>query len=395
MSLQEYQPPSIYTTLFIQFFVGLFFFIALLNGQRDLALLTLIVLVVMTCARLWSRASLRGLSIRTSVDRTTLFPGDELRVRVWARNKKWLPVRLHMEILVHGDSPSIETLSDLKIECGLLWYQQVNFQWKRKVSRRGVFQLGSTRLTAGDFFGFFLSAQKRAYSPIEIVVYPRIVPLKPFSFVRKDYFGLPGANTPVQDPIYILGTRDYQCMQPARYIHWKASARHMRLQEKVFEPSAQTKVLLLLDVASFADQHAHEAFEHSIEVLASLAVQCERNGYAFGFSTNGHVGKSAVRLSVSHGNRKLSAVLTVLARLRMEGTLSLSESLCIDGAIRRAGSAVCFAYQDNADIQAVRDFFSQRRIPMDAVVCHRQGDIGAKNGRTFVLDELTIGAGCQ
>ena len=62
----------------------------------------------------------------------------------------------------------------------------------------------------------------------------------------------------------------------------------------------------------------------------------------------------------------------------MEGTLSLSESLCIDGAIRRAGSAVCFAYQDNADIQAVRDFFSQRRIPMDAVVCHRQGDIGAK-----------------
>jgi uncharacterized protein (DUF58 family) len=395
MSLQEYQPPSIYTTLFIQFFVGLFFFIALLNGQRDLALLTLIVLVVMTCARLWSRAGLRGLSIRTRVDRTTLFPDDELRVRVWARNKKWLPVRLHMEILVHGDSPSIETLSDLKFECGLLWYQQADFDWKRKVSRRGVFQLGSTRLTAGDFFGFFLSAKKRAHSPIEIVVYPRIVPLKPFSFARRDYFGLPGANTPVQDPIYILGTRDYQCMQPARYIHWKASARHMRLQEKVFEPSAQTKVLLLLDVVSFADHHAREAFEHSIEVLASLALQCDCNGYAFGFSTNGHGGKSAVRLPVAHGNRKLSAVLEVLARLRMEGTLSLSESLCSDGAMRRTGSAVCFAYQDNADIQAVRDFFSQRRIPMDAVVCHRQGDIGAKNGRTFVLDELTVGAGCR
>ena len=395
MSPQEYQPPSIYTALFIQFFVGVFFFIALLNGQRDLALLTLIVLAVMTAARIWSRASLRGLSIHTGVERSKLFPNDELRVRVRARNEKWLPVRLYMEILVHGDSETIENPSDLRSECGLLWYQQANFQWKRKVSRRGVFQLGPTRLTAGDFFGFFLSAKRRLDSPIEIVVYPRIVPLKPFPLGRKDYFGLPGAKSPVQDPIYILGTRDYQGMQPARYIHWKASARRKRLQEKVFEPSAQTKILLLVDVASFVEHRARDAFEHSLEVVASLAVQCERNGYAMGFSTNGRVGGSAARMPVSYGNQKLTAVLEILARLRMEATLPLSESLGGDGAMRRGVSAVCFSYQDNAEIRAVREFFSQRRIPMDAVVCHRQGDICVESGRTFVLDELTIGARFQ
>ncbi|MBW1691959.1 MAG: DUF58 domain-containing protein, partial [Deltaproteobacteria bacterium] len=49
----------------------------------------------------------------------------------------------------------------------------------------------------------------------------------------------------------MLGTRDYQNWRPARHIHWKASASHNRLQEKVFEPSEQEKVLLAVEVSQF------------------------------------------------------------------------------------------------------------------------------------------------
>jgi hypothetical protein len=184
-------------------------------------------------------------------------------------------------------------------------------------------------------------------------------------------------------------------MQPARYIHWKASARHKRLQEKVFEPSAQTKILLLVDVASFAEHQAQDAFERCLEIVASLAVQCERNGTAMGFWTNGSVWGGSDRLSVSRGNQKATAVLEILARLRMEAAGPISKSLRSSGGIDRGGSAVCFSYQDNPEIRTLRDYFGRHRIPMDAVVCHRHGDLYFENGTTFILDELTIGEGPQ
>ncbi len=76
----------------------------------------------------------------------------------------------------------------------------------------------------------------------------------------RELFGVPGVKSPVKDPVYILGTRDYQPSGPSRHIHWKASARHLKLQEKVFEPSEQEKVLLALEVGSFQKSLANEAF---------------------------------------------------------------------------------------------------------------------------------------
>ena len=129
-------------------------------------------------------------------------------------------------------------------ESSLLWYQRTHFEWELTANRRGVHQIGppiSWRVT------FLPSSPGRRglKSLTRSLSIPRLVPLKSFSLPRRDFFGVPGARSPVQDPIYILGTRDYQHGQPAKYIHWKASARHNRLQEKVFESTQQEKVLLV------------------------------------------------------------------------------------------------------------------------------------------------------
>ena len=135
-------------------------------------------------------------------------------------------------------------------ESSLWWRQKADFRWELKAQRRGVYPIGPPRITVADLLGFF--PKEREQAPLQIIVYPRIIPLVPFSVPRRDFFGVPGKKSPVKDPIYILGTRDYQHWQPAKYIHWKASARHSRLQEKVFDPSEQEKVLLVLDVTPFS-----------------------------------------------------------------------------------------------------------------------------------------------
>jgi len=61
MEGQDRGVPTIFVIPLMQFFVGLLLFIALLNGLRDLTILTLLVLGMGFGAKLWARISLSGM----------------------------------------------------------------------------------------------------------------------------------------------------------------------------------------------------------------------------------------------------------------------------------------------------------------------------------------------
>ena len=394
MSVKEHRQPPIYTTGLIQVIVGVFLIIALLNRERSLALVTLTVLLVMTAIRFWSRASLRHLRVETAASRQRLFPGDRLDVEVTVENRKWLPLRLSMEVLIEAGLQEAIGQTPAQHEYGLLWYQKAQDRWSLQVRKRGVFQIGPARLTAGDLFGFYLHHQKTHRQPLEIIVYPRIRPLPHLDLPLKEIFGVPGTRSPVQDPIYIMGTRDYQQRQPARYIHWKASARHDRLQEKIFEPSSHARILLVVDVASFAAHEARDAFEGTLETAASIAVQCENRGFALGLLTNGTVHDGASFIPVSNGARNLTRLLEMLARMRMASRQSLKEVMHRVEWRYRGVSVVSLSYEDRAVREELLPHLRRRNIPVVSLVCRRPAnDVGqrAPDGvSTMTLEALGV-----
>jgi hypothetical protein len=89
----------------MQFFVGAILLIALLNGQRDLIVLTLLVLGVMVGARLWAQRSLSGLQHRLRIDKLKTFPGEKLTLKVIVENTKLLPIWLRITIPAKGLIP--------------------------------------------------------------------------------------------------------------------------------------------------------------------------------------------------------------------------------------------------------------------------------------------------
>jgi uncharacterized protein (DUF58 family) len=363
METEANRQPPIYSVLFFQLIMGVFLMIALINRQFGLVLLTLLLICIMSGARLWSRMSGRRLILKLRVDRPRLFPREEMTVGIGVENRKWLPVRLRLKMEGQGGLNVAEDLSAQSRECGLLWFQQAAFSWTFHARKRGIYQIKPIHITTGDLFGFYHFPLKPRVVPLEVVVYPRIVPIKPVDFPLEEFFGVPGAKSPVQDPVYILGTRDYQPWGPARYIHWKASARHNRLQEKVFEPSAQGKVLFLIDVAGFAEHQAHDAFERILETIASLAVQCVHSGYAVGLVTNGHVQGGPTRLTPGFGPLKLSALLEVLARLQMIQSRPLIDVIRGSGFVRRGITSICCCHDDQVGWQAVSPYLRMHRIP--------------------------------
>ena len=396
MNVPEARLPTIFIVPLMQFFVGLLLFIALLHGQRDLTVLALLVLGIVSGAKLWSRLSLSGITCYSTVDKQNVFPGETLALTIGAENAKFLPVWLQVRVPVDGSlNPSSRETTFAK-ESGLLWHQRARFQWELVAQRRGVHRIGPPHVEVADLFGFF-PREKEAQEPLHITVYPRLVPLNPLSLPRRDLFGVPGAKSPVQDPVYILGTRDYQHWQPARYIHWKASARHNRLQEKVFEPSEQEKVLLVVEVDQFSKYDAEESFERTLEAVASLAVRLDQKGFAVGLVTNGVVeGGGPAILPIARNPQQLPALLEVLARLHMAPREDLADTLHRALQLRWGVSCVHFSYDQDATTLTTEGYFSNRKVPMVFVVCRSCTIPGEAEyrvrGKVYSLDDICIKA---
>ncbi|MCG6538187.1 MAG: DUF58 domain-containing protein, partial [Syntrophales bacterium LBB04] len=236
--------------------------------------------------------------------------------------------------------------------------------WELAARGRGVHHVGPYGIVSGDLFGFF-PAEKEIAETIEVVVYPRLVPLRSLALPRRDFFGIPGAESPVQDPVYILGTRDYQHGRPARYIHWKATARHHRLQEKIFEPTEQEKILLVIDVGRFRQHRAEEDFERALETVASLAVWLDERGCALGLVTNGAMtGEGSPVLPVTRSPQQLTGLLETFARMRMEPVRDLIDMMRLHVRLPWGLSCFYFTLEEDDVANAAREYFTHRRIPV-------------------------------
>lgn len=392
MEPQPTRDPTLFSVPLIQFFVGLFLFIALLQGQRDLSLLAILVLVVVSGAKLWSRMSLSRILCRSQLEKKRIFPGESFGLEISVANTKFLPLWLEVKLPLQDALCPLSEQTTLTKSSGLLWFQEVRFAWKLVARKRGIYPIGPPNLKVSDLLGFF-PRQKELEGGHPLVVYPRLVPLRPLSPPRRDFFGIPGGKSPVQDPIYILGTRDYLHFEPARHIHWKASARHNRLQQKLFEPSEQEKVMLLLQVDEFAENKAEEAFEQAVETIASLAVQMHQAGFALGLHTNAVVmGEGLSMLPVTRSPHQIPAILEALAGVQMAPRGGFLDTLQGTGGLHWGVSCVHFSYGVNGALNATKKYFSYRNIPTLFFVCRgsSSSDRQTLGSRCLSIDDIRL-----
>jgi uncharacterized protein (DUF58 family) len=362
--------PTIFNSLFICFLVSILLFIALLFRQQDLSLLAILILLVMGGSKVWSVLNFYHISCHYHADKKRVFPEEVVSMAAILENRKFLSR--------HG--------------AGLLWHQQMQVRQEFTALRRGVFQLGPPHLGSSDFFGFF-HKEKKLGKPVQVLVYPRLVPVKTIFPPKQDWFDTPGANSPIKDPVYILGTQDYQPSRPSRHIHWKASARHFRLQEKVFEPSESGKVLVALDVGSFEKKSAGDAFERTLEVIASLSIKLDESGQAVGLMTNGTMkGGGVSTVAPSRNAHQLPAILEALARLQMKRHSPMAHAIQKAPFKQRAVSCVIFSYTYGKDIVESKGLLQKRRVPVTTFV-HRfpfapEADLQRPTTGVHLIDDI-------
>jgi len=222
--------------------LGVLLFIALVQRSAGLASITGTVLLLMVGSSLWTRIAPYRLSLLFRLDRHRLFPGEIAHLEMTLRNAKPLPFYLSIEGPFHLLGQTI-----------VMPFAKLHHAWNIPFTRRGVYPLKACTLSFGDPFG--LSSTRRTL-PLheEIVVYPRLKRIEGSIAQFQEFFGLHPAKGLVEDPAWYAGTRDYTGSRPARFIHWKASARIGKIQEKIFEPTSHAKILAIVKVEGFARQ---------------------------------------------------------------------------------------------------------------------------------------------
>jgi len=374
VELEEEREASLLKVGLVQLLLVALLTVALVHRQNHLSVLLLTLLLFIFGARLWSRLSVRNLRVRMSINRKRVFPGEGVRLSINAENRKILPVWLRLRVpLPHALRADKEPVEFVR-EQGLLWYQRLSLTEELLAQRRGIYQLDSPQLATGDLMGLYPRMMPGGGEPLELIVYPRLLPLQPFAPIRRQLFGSPGGRSSVVDPIYLLGTREYQPGRPSRYMHWTASARLNRLQERVFEPSRQAKVLFLLDVAPFAAAGATQHFEQAVEALASLAAACRNQGFAVGLVSNGQVAGNRSPLIAMAGTAGREVLLfETLAGLSMRPRQEMADTLRKMPGLDSGVSCILFALDETGAKALAMAQLRQRHIPLTTIYCRRQG----------------------
>ena len=260
----------------------------------------LFVFILAFVPELWYRFCLRDLTIRRTPATNRIMVGDTIEMRLDVVNGKALPLPW---IEVADESP--EAFVPVRRRVGqstrpnrvllthtlALWaYQRVRRRYTLRAQARGAYRFGPMTVRVTDPFGM-LTRQSELETPATLLVHPLVVPLERLDLPAAAPFGEQRASRRlVEDPLRVVGIREYVQGDEPRRIHWKATARTGQLQSKVYEASARRTVAILLDIRTtprLSYGYDEPLAELAICAAASVARWCGERGYAVGVYSNG------------------------------------------------------------------------------------------------------------
>ncbi len=305
--------------------IALVLLLGLAAWLRQPAVVTLLGLTLATIgvARGWSRLSLRRVRCERTFSTASLFPDEELLITTRLSNQKPLPLPwvevdqyLPPPLLSQGDGGGQrDTLSR---SLSMPWYSRLTWRQSLRPRRRGCYFVPPLTITSGDIFGLYPRVMEAGTNQ-EVVIYPRLYPVRRLPLQRTDASGeLTGRLVSLhEDPTRMRGIRDYQPQDGMRRLHWKASARRGELKVRLYEPSALSRVNLVLCADGFDEFTDGSMFELAASAVASVGCYCIERQMQVGFLSNASLvaGEGTARLAPGSGSAQLTALLELLARV--------------------------------------------------------------------------------
>jgi uncharacterized protein (DUF58 family) len=269
-------------------------------------------LLVLAAADIWAKYCLQDLRYQRYFSEQRVLFGEEISLYLAIENAKLLPLpwleiedSVPRELTIKGRQMRISATRNMVILENLFslrWYERVTRPYAVLCNTRGVHMFGPTVLRSGDVFGF-LNRQESLSNRQYLLVYPLVVPITRFGLPSLHPFGDNRApRRMLEDPARVVGVRDYMYGDEMRRVHWKATARKMQLQSKVYQATTTYTLVLFLNIVSQLDAWygiRPELQELAICATASVADWALDQGYAVGLFANTIMYMPEIGMSIS------------------------------------------------------------------------------------------------
>mgnify|MGYP001317827483 CR=1 FL=1 len=315
------------------FLAALLLIFSILAHQAIAFLAALFALVIGIVPEIWYRYALRSLVFRQQLSQPRAFFGETLTLSISVENQKILPlpwlevedeIPEHLSLLTGRATKMYKVNRMLLAHTFSLWaFQRVTRRYRLGCTSRGVHSFGPVTLRSGDPFGWLIR-EDQIHARTTLLVYPLVAPLEKFGLPSRHPFG--DYATPrrlIEDPLRVAGVREYVRGDDPRRIHWKATARLGELQSKVYEPSSQYRLLILLDINSYAETWMgvdREIQELTISAAASLALWGLDEGYSVGLLANSLLAGLGTEQAAEGDEIKIAQGSTIAAMTFMHRT---------------------------------------------------------------------------
>src|SRR6266516_1836601 len=273
--------------------------LSLLLHQPLLLVVGLLGVFILAATDIWAKYCLRDLRFQRRFSEQRVLFGEEIALSLSIENAKLLPLpwleiedNVPRSLTFKGRHLRISTARNMVILENLFslrWYERVTRPYTVLCNARGVHMFGPTVLRSGDVFGF-LNRQETLSNRQYLLVYPLVVSITRFGLPSRHPFGDHQApRRMLEDPSRVIGVRDYMYGDDLRRVHWKATARMMQLQSKVYQATTTYTLVLFLNIVSQLDAWygiRPELQELAICATASVADWALNQGYAVALYAN-------------------------------------------------------------------------------------------------------------
>ncbi|HYT34825.1 MAG TPA: DUF58 domain-containing protein [Ktedonobacteraceae bacterium] len=264
-----------------------------------LVVIGLLILVIIATTDIWATYCLRQLRYQRQFSEQRALFGEQVTLSLSVENAKLLPLPwLEIEdtvpraLTMMGQKVRVSFVGDTAILENLFsarWYERVTRRYTLNCNARGVHKFGPTVVRSGDVFGF-ISNEEALANWQYLLVYPLVAPLTSFSLPARHPFGDRRApRRLLEDPSRVIGVRDYVYGDSLRRVHWKATARAMQLQSKIYEATTTYTMIIFLNINTLFDTVyglQPELQELAICAAASVSDWAINEGFAVGLYAN-------------------------------------------------------------------------------------------------------------
>ena len=329
----------------------------------------LLILIEYTVYKRWATANLK---YDRSFSVAHAFEGETVQMRETIRNAKPLPLPLltvesRMNTNLRLSSHANLEVNDIgyhKSLFTLMPFSKITRTHQVCCMKRGFYEVRSLAVCVHDLFGLARVAENEVEVRAGIVVYPKLYDTENFELPSHSLMGnLIVRRWIAEDPFLLSGVREYESRDPMNAINWKATAKTGAMKVNQFDHSANTKLMLLLNVESSEQQWGRDGdttpVEHGISLCATLAKKAIDNGMEAGFAANGRRtggSKEPIQLESASGDPQLYALWEAMAMLEIRRSMSFHTFLQgqVDTGLSGCDILVLTTYVDEDIDQQVR-----------------------------------------